>query len=429
MEPCAEKPEALMRLAWNHHLYTGFEPATLQILRSGSANPIEGGVDQVDAALEWKGTQVVGSVAFHAHASDWRVHLHHVDPQYDSCVLHVVLEEDAVICRMDGTVIPTVVMRLPEGLMDRYNELLERGTQGSCGRTLAAMKPIEQDHLITNLAVERMERKYHDFLERYRAAGNDWNEAFYVTLFRAMGRGVHQRPYEQLAHTVRYAQICRVRESLPSVEALLLGSAGLLEVEFQDGYTRQLREEFAHLRRRFEIVPMYPSAWRREMTGPQRPTNFTTIRLAQLAALLASKEFLFSRVLRCKTLEELHTLFSVTASEYWCTHYGLGSQSRYGTKSFGETMLDNLLINVVSPTLFAYGTTTGDPDLCDRALEMLEELPAEENRFVQRWRSAGVEVDSAFFSQGVLQLSRAYCEPHRCAECPVGRLELCAVAH
>ena len=78
-------------------------------------------------------------------------------------------------------------------------------------------------------------------------------------------------------------------------------------------------------------------------------------------------------------------------------------------------------INLVSVLQFAYGSYTGREALRDSALTLLERLPAEDNRYMREWQSAGVRPRNAFESQALLQLATEYCAAKRCAECPVGR--------
>ena len=149
-------------------------------------------------------------------------------------------------------------MSCPRELQERYLGLLEGSESYRCGQTLAQMPEVKLYGLLTELTVERLERKYNDFLSLYRETGNDWNETFYVMLFRTMGAGSNREPYMKLARTVRYTDLCKVRESVASVEALLLGGAGLLQpIEFPDRYTAMLQQEFRHLSHRFEIAPLH----------------------------------------------------------------------------------------------------------------------------------------------------------------------------
>ena len=303
--------EAFLRLVWTHGLYTRLDPPGIEVIDPGSAGP-EDGIDAVNARIALEGTEISGPVAIHERASDWRKHLHHIDSKYDRCILHVVAYDDAVVCRTDGSVVPTVTMSCPRELQERYLGLLEGSESYRCGQTLAQMPEVKLYGLLTELTVERLERKYNDFLSLYRETGNDWNETFYVMLFRTMGAGSNREPYMKLARTVRYTDLCKVRESVASVEALLLGGAGLLQpIEFPDRYTAMLQQEFRHLSHRFEIAPMHRREWN---LGSHNPHHAPLLRIVELAALLCSQEFMFSRLLGCRTPEQVREVLSVQAS-------------------------------------------------------------------------------------------------------------------
>ena len=77
-------------------------------------------------------------------------------------------------------------------------------------------------------------------------------------------------------------------------------------------------------------------------------------------------------------------------------------------------------INVVVPFYFLYGDSQNKLILKDRALEILEQMQAENNRLITRWRGAGIVATNALESQALLQLQRNYCEQRRCLECTIG---------
>ena len=79
-----------------------------------------------------------------------------------------------------------------------------------------------------------------------------------------------------------------------------------------------------------------------------------------------------------------------------------------------------LLINVVAPLLVAYARETDQPDLVERALELLEQLPAEKNSILQMYENLSFENRSAAQSQGLLQLNQEYCRSVKCLHCAIG---------
>jgi hypothetical protein len=78
------------------------------------------------------------------------------------------------------------------------------------------------------------------------------------------------------------------------------------------------------------------------------------------------------------------------------------------------------LINTVVPFLFSYASQKGNEPLKDRALQMLEKIPSEQNAIVTGWKQVGVKSDSAYDSQALLQLKKQYCDEKKCLRCRIG---------
>ena len=53
-------------------------------------------------------------------------------------------------------------------------------------------------------------------------------------------------------------------------------------------------------------------------------------------------------------------------------------------------------------------------------VEILEQLPAERNRYIRQWEEAGITPRNAAQSQALLQLHNEYCSNHNCLNCQIG---------
>jgi len=211
------------------------------------------------------------------------------------------------------------------------------------------------------------------------------------------------------------------------VEALLLGTAGLLDSELfketgNDGYRRQLEKEFKILSAKYSITPLHGWLWK---FSKLRPANFPTVRIAQLAKLLGVSGGIFSRIKETRSIDQLAPLFKVSASGYWDNHYHFGNSTREFPKIVGKQATNILLINVVIPLLFVYGKQYNDQEISDRAIEFLEKLEPENNLIIREWKEAGIDADSAFRSQALIQLRNNYCKKRRCIECRIGYKLIC----
>jgi len=129
---------------------------------------------------------------------------------------------------------------------------------------------------------------------------------------------------------------------------------------------------------------------------------------------------LFSRIVEQPEIKYLNELFTCETSEYWKTHYLFGHESTQRTKKFGKTSINSILINTVIPFLFCYASQKGIQELKDKALQLLESLPAEQNAVITGWKSVGLQAENAFDSQALLQLKKYYCDDKKCLRCRIG---------
>ena len=104
---------------------------------------------------------------------------------------------------------------------------------------------------------------------------------------------------------------------MENLEALLFGTAGLLDKDVEDTYASDLRFRYHFLANKYQLQKPVIQA---VQFFKHRPDNFPTIRLAQLAALYHSNHNLFSNLIGLSSLKEMYTILSVTTSNYWMTH-------------------------------------------------------------------------------------------------------------
>jgi len=151
-----------------------------------------------------------------------------------------------------------------------------------------------------------------------------------------------------------------------------------------------------------------------------RPLNFPSIRIAQFASFIYKNEGLFSRIIETRKAEDLKNLFDFQPTVYWETHYRFNKSAEKRSKKMGADARNSVIINTIIPFLFLYGKEKGLPDYKERALELLEKLPAEKNRIIRKWAKSGIQADNAFYSQSLIQLTNNYCQKKRCLECEIG---------
>lgn len=310
-------------------------------------------------------------------------------------------------------------------MSDRKEQLLERLVAGSvsgstaCGDFLAAMDSLHRTELYTKLLFERLERKMRLVEALHAEAEQNWNQTFYLLYFRTLGDRLNQEAYLELARRVPYRILLRERTSSHGIEALLLGCSGLLELYPDDQYTRALRTEYDHYATKYDLHTMPASKW---VLHEVRPANHPVLRLAQAAEFFRQDEFLMDRVLYCHNEEQVQRLFCIEAGAYWRTHSVPASRHEEAhPRRLGAFKANIIGINLVVILQFAYGAMTGREHLRERALALLEALPAEDNRYMRMWRAEGIRPRDAFESQALLQLLTEHCAHAACHECPLAR--------
>jgi hypothetical protein len=147
--------------------------------------------------------------------------------------------------------------------------------------------------------------------------------------------------------------------------------------------------------------------------------GFPTFRLAQLASLLTNGKQLFSKILEIKRLPELYDLFDTDVDDYWEQHYTFKKVSKPHNTDLTSAFKDRLIINAVIPSMFLYGKKTGNENLVDLCIELLESIPKEANSIIKNWTKLGAKIENAFDTQAFIQLKKEYCDYKKCTQCKV----------
>lgn len=413
--------ERLLHYVWKYKLYAGVDLYTTELLPVIVLDPgihnQDAGPDFLNAKVLIGDTTWVGNVEIHTQSSAWYQHGHHQDKNYDNVILHVVAEYDRPVYRMNGLFIPHLILPVLEHISRNIEWLLGRDVQIPCLPGLREIDPIFQSLWLDALVNERLERKTGDVLRLLDQYQEDWNEVFYITLTCNFGFGINSDAFEWLARHLPYRFLLKQRGSSSQVESMLLGQAGLLEEEHDGEYYRLLQKEYQFLKYKFGLKANGNYFFRAFRT---RPGNFPHVKLAQLAAILTQHDTLFSVILNTPDADQLKKYFRIPPSIYWETHYHFASTSVKKVKILGEDAIRLILINTVVPILFAYGSHTRQPEYNERAIRLLEMLPAEKNHIVTTFTNAGLIPRHAADSQGLIQLKREYCEKKKCLFCQIG---------
>ncbi len=400
------------------------EGELVKVIKPG-LNNTDSGPDFSDGRVMIGNTEWVGNIEIHVCSSEWFEHRHHLDPAYDSVILHVVYINDRTVFRKNGQSIPTLecVELIDAKLTGRYNQLMSAKELIPCARIVAYCPELLIKSWCERVLIERMERKSAEMGATLQLLHNDWEVTFFRFICRSIGLKINSLPFELLASSLSLKWIMRHHNQLQTLEALLFGQAGFLEQSFSHQYAINLQKEYRHLRALYRIEPMNRSVWKFMRL---RPASFPTLRIAQLAAILHRTPALFARFLEEDELTKLEKIFEAEPYEFWKTHYSLdGESTKEHSCKMGRDSIYTVLINAVIPMLFIYGQKHSDDQLIRRANLLLEQLPAENNAIVRAWLKTGIKVQDAFASQALTELKNSYCSLKRCLDCRIG-MELIA---
>ncbi len=145
-------------------------------------------------------------------------------------------------------------------------------------------------------------------------------------IFRAFGFGANQGAFSELKTRITAEIIAAHKPSLTDIEAILYGQSGLLPDIPVDGYSAELLYRYTNFRYKYNLEPMFAVQWKFMRI---RPSDFPTIRIAQLAMYL---------VRGTVSSPKPH-------SEYWQDHIRFGVYANKNWNTIPFTVIDALSVN------------------------------------------------------------------------------------
>ena len=398
------------------------EGEVINIIKLGTHNQDESGPDFFNAQLQIGAQQWAGNVEIHIKSSDWYAHGHHHDPAYQNVILHVVWEDDMEVFRADQTKIPTLVLRdkVQDSATKNYQDLLKNSLKWiNCESDFALFEEFKLKNWLERVYIERLEEKSNQIQSLLQSTKNNWNAVLFSLLAKNFGLKLNGDSFLSLAKSIPFQVIQKCTQNQFQLEALLFGQAHLLENQnIENAYYQSLVDEFSYLQQKFQLKNK--SVLPVQFYGA-RPTNFPTIRLAQLASLFNLHQHLFSKLIKSTTREEIQDLFKIEVSAFWQTHYTFEKESKPRKKQLTTAFIDLLIINTVVPLQFSFAKFTQNVEVEHASLKLISTLPTEKNNIINKFLSArDSAANNALESQALLYLKKNYCDLNKCLQCNLG---------
>lgn len=376
------------------------------------------GPDFFNAQITIGNQKWAGNVEIHLKSSDWYVHHHEKDEAYENVILHVVWEHDTEIFRKNNTEIPVLELKkyVEKETIVNYQSLIAPKSWIFCEKQLTTIPQFVMQNWQERLFFERLERKSNPIFELLEQTNQDWEAVLFCLLAKNFGLNTNGEIFLKIAQSIPFSIIRKESFEVENLEALLLGNAGLLDLEKEDTYFKDLKFRYFYLLHKYQLE--------KKIIEPvqffkHRPDNFPTIRLSQLANLYYAQQNLFSKISSSNSVKSIYEIFEISASNYWQNHYQFDKESPKKRKQLSKSFVDLIIVNTIIPLQFAYAKSQGK-EISEDLIQLLDGVAPEKNAVIDKFSSFGIKSKSAFESQSLLQLKNEYCNKSRCLDCAIG---------
>lgn len=412
--------EKLLQYLWNFKIFRNFdfidiEGNPVEIIEFGKWNT-NAGPDFLDAKVKISNVLLAGHIELHVKSSDWIFHNHSQDPNYRNIILHVVFHHDLEIDEFTDKNIPTLELKnyIDEKVLKKYEKLADGDRFIPCEPIFEASKIPVAFH--EENILKKLEEKSLDFERSLQQFKNNFEAVLFHSLAYSFGLKVNAFIFKQIAESIDFTVINKVRQNQTQLEALLFGISGWLDHP-EDEQMKLWKREFEFIKVKFNISAMHfhPKFLR------LRPPNFPTVRLSQLAALYHRHQNLFSKIIHINDADELSELFKdVKASEYWDNHFNFGKISKVEQpKTLTKEFTDLIILNTVLPLKYTYHKYHRE-EIADEITRFYHSLSAEKNSITAEWKRLGVKIRTALESQSLIFHYKHSCEGKNCLNCGIG---------
>jgi hypothetical protein len=362
----------------------------IHVLKSGTHN-FNTGPDFLNAKIEINAQIWAGNVEIHIKSSDWYLHNHEQDENYDATILHVVYEHDAVVFRKDNSTITTLVLKdlIDQDLCNQYNKLFAADKNWiPCENEIHTVGSFTFTNWQERLFIERLERKSLYINELLIAENNDFEAVLFQLLAKNFGLKVNAAAFLSLSKSIDFSVLRKTSFDENQLAALLFGQAGFLEENTEEVYHRSLKTEYDYLKHKYQLQPLSKKQF---SFFRMRPNNFPTLRIAQLVSLLHLQQNLFSKLITIAKVEDFYDLFSIEIHTFWKTHYTFETTSKKSPKKLTRSFIDLLIINTIIPLKFVYKKRRGDLNE-DTFIEILKQVKPEKNAIISKFNDLKINL-------------------------------------
>ena len=416
--------EDFLHFIWSFQLFDHIDLKTMdgdfvQVISSGIKNT-DSGPDFNEAQVRIGDNLWIGNVEIHVLTKEWFLHQHHFDPAYSNVILHVVFKHDYPTWNMEAHAsIPILELK---GRIDlhKYKEWEKLKNQNKwipCEAFINKVPAVLFRQMIISTAIERLERKVNEIEGILIRSKGNWEHTLLHVLLSSFGAKVNKNAFQTLALLLPFPLIKRFEGEATKLQALLFGISGLLDQDFSDEYPQHLKKEFEFLSRKYGLIKMNKERWK---FMRMRPSNFPSLRIAQLAAIFSSWTHFSSLIFYDPSLSKIESALRKEIHPYWRNHYRFDFVTKAKILRMGDQMTNSILINAIMPFIYAHAHYHSDDAAKEQALMLMEKLKPEENSIINKWKKRVDCGQNSLETQGLIELKNKYCSSKKCLSCKVG---------
>ena len=158
--------EQLLHYIWRNKLYNTESLITkegmdVEVIDPGIQN-VNAGPDFFNSKIKFEDKVWAGNVEIHNASSDWVRHGHHKDKSYNTVILHIAEVIDMEIVNEKGQIVPQCQIEVSNKLKGSAEYLVNSKCNLPCKNFLTTIPSVKINAWLTNLALERLERKSED---------------------------------------------------------------------------------------------------------------------------------------------------------------------------------------------------------------------------------------------------------------------------
>jgi hypothetical protein len=393
------------------HQFVLTDGRKLEVIHTGTHN-LDSGPDFSNAKIKIDDLVWSGNIEIHVKASEWYKHKHHQDKAYDNVILHVVYQEDKLV-NLQNEKIPTLELSqyISWNELNEIQKFVLSKNKVACSEHITNIDRIYVTKQIETALYQRLKRKAEFIQDRYQALGNDLKQVLLECIAQTLGGKTNGLPMIELCKQLKYHSLLRENQNDRTI--ILLYLSGLLPTESLLGE----RNTAQHYANKYQLKPMNASAWK--FFGLYA-YSYPPFRIIQLSHLIAQDRFFQFLDEDNDTWINWWMEWQFQLPEFWKNHTSFTDNGKKRNYSFSKQLKELIVINVVVPVLCWQGHYNQQHDKIEIAFELLSKLPAERNNIVSKWKKVQINVNSAFESQGLLELINEFCSKKKCLTCHIG---------